>query len=78
MEEEGKGDSDYTSKREIHFIIAFIGVYSFKYMNNFPFSGSLKDFFALLFRVTGIPLQILTPSCEKAFCVALKGTFLTV
>ena len=41
--------------------------------NNFPFSGSLKDWgcFALLFRVAGIPLQILTPTCVKAFRVAL-------
>lgn len=74
----GKGESDYTSQREIHFIIGLIGVYSFKYMNNFPLSGSLKDFFALLFRVAGIPLQILTSSCEKAFRVELNVTFLNV
>ena len=37
--------------------------------NNFPFRDSLKDFFALFFKVAGIPFQILTPTHEKAFCV---------
>ena len=39
--------------------------------NNFSFRDSLKDFFALFFRVAGIPFQILTPTRENAFRVAL-------